>query len=91
MWRLAKKADDYRHSTADHAEDLAKELSLTPQGKQRCLEIMRGIRTGHRQLSSKIRRNLPLDAGRKKRVSFLAWLETAIQRVESCSSDELPE
>ena len=91
MWRLAKKADDYHHSTAEHAEDLAKELSLTPQGKQRCMEIMRGIRTGHRQLSSKIRRNLPLNAGRKQRVSFLAWLETTIQRVESRSSDELPE
>ena len=56
-------ADDYSRSTAEQAEELAKELSLTPQGKQRCLEIMRGIRTGHRQLSAKIRRNLPLDAG----------------------------
>ena len=91
MWRLAKKADDYSQSTADHAESLTKELLLTPQGRQRCLEIMRGIRTGHRQLSTKIRKNLPLNAGRKQRVSFLAWLEATIQRVEGRSSDELPE
>ena len=56
MWRLAKKADDYKLSTAEHAENIAKELSLTPQGRQRCLEILRGIRTGHRQLSAKIRK-----------------------------------
>ena len=67
MWRLAKKADDYNYSTAEHAENIAKELSLTPQGRQRCLEILRGIRTGHRQLSAKIRKNLPLNAGKRQK------------------------
>ena len=88
---VAKKADDYKLSTAEHAENIAKELSLTPQGRQRCLEILRGIRTGHRQLSAKIRKNLPLNAGKRQRISFLAWLEATIQTVEGRSSDELPE
>ena len=91
MWRLAKLADNYNRSTAEQAAALMAELSLTSKETQRCQEIMRGIRTGHRQLSAKIRRNLPLDAGKTKRMAFLNWLETAIQRVESRSSDELTE
>jgi len=87
--RLTKAVDNYGKSTAELAEDLAKEMSFTPPEQKNCQKL--GIRVGQRHIFRKIRKKMPLHAGKTDGVKFLRWLEETISEVETRSSDEIVE
>jgi len=86
--RLAKSAEKYTHSTQELADEIGDELSMDPNERKRCRDVLRGMRVAQRRLCRRIRQQLPLNAGKKERITFLAWLESTITEVEGRSSDE---